>query len=136
MVTVGDIERINGSKLVRYSLDCFGAVDYPYCVLYALGDKVIDGSVSRFPILNSLADELVGAVCKEDRTRVCVAVINVVDSVGFLVCSCELVLLDNVVDVVVDCGAADKTGLKDEKGIGQATSRKLHCDFERFKNSG
>ena len=32
--------------------------------------------------------------------------------------------------------SADKTGLKDEKGIGQATSRKLHCDFERFKNSG
>lgn len=29
-----------------------------------------------------------------------------------------------------------KTGLKDEKGIGLATSRKLHCDFERFKNSG
>ncbi len=32
--------------------------------------------------------------------------------------------------------SADKTGLKDKKGIGQATSRKLHCDFERFKNSG
>lgn len=32
--------------------------------------------------------------------------------------------------------SADKTGLKDEKGIGLATSRKLHCDFERFKNSG
>ncbi len=32
--------------------------------------------------------------------------------------------------------SVDKTGLKDEKGIGQATSRKLHCDFERFKNSG
>lgn len=32
--------------------------------------------------------------------------------------------------------SADKTDLKDEKGIGQATSRKLHCDFERFKNSG
>lgn len=32
--------------------------------------------------------------------------------------------------------SADKTGLKDEKGIDQATSRKLHCDFERFKNSG
>lgn len=32
--------------------------------------------------------------------------------------------------------SADKIGLKDEKGIGQATSRKLHCDFERFKNSG
>lgn len=32
--------------------------------------------------------------------------------------------------------SADKTGLKDEKGICQATSRKLHCDFERFKNSG
>ena len=32
--------------------------------------------------------------------------------------------------------SADKTGLKAEKGIGQATSRKLHCDFERFKNSG
>ena len=32
--------------------------------------------------------------------------------------------------------SADKTGLKYEKGIGQATSRKLHCDFERFKNSG
>lgn len=32
--------------------------------------------------------------------------------------------------------SADKNGLKDEKGIGQATSRKLHCDFERFKNSG
>ena len=32
--------------------------------------------------------------------------------------------------------SADKTGLKDEKDIGQATSRKLHCDFERFKNSG
>lgn len=32
--------------------------------------------------------------------------------------------------------SADKTSLKDEKGIGQATSMKLHCDFERFKNSG
>lgn len=32
--------------------------------------------------------------------------------------------------------SADKTGLKDEKGIGLATSRKLHCDFERFNNSG
>lgn len=32
--------------------------------------------------------------------------------------------------------SADKTGLKDEKGISQATSRKLHCNFERFKNSG
>lgn len=32
--------------------------------------------------------------------------------------------------------SADKTGLKDEKGIGLATSRKLRCDFERFKNSG
>ena len=68
--------------------------------------------MGALPVGNGLADKVVFAVGEENRTGVCVAVINVVNSVLFLVRTGELVLFDNAVYVVVNAGAADKTCLR------------------------
>ena len=81
MMTVGNVKRLDLSKLIRDSLDCVGIVDNPNRVFNTLGDEIVNRSMVLLPSLNGLAYECVRAVCKEYRACVGVAIVNVVDSV-------------------------------------------------------
>ena len=64
-----------------------------------------------FPVLNGLAYELVRTVCKENRARVGITIVNMVDSVCLFVGSCKLVLFDYIIDIIVNSCASDKPRL-------------------------
>ena len=112
MVTVGDIKIINRRKESGKPADGFAAVDNPDRVCNSVvGHKVINRLVRSLPTLNDCGNFAFGAVGEENRTCVGVAVINMVDSVRLLVRSCQLMLFDDAVNIIVNRNTADKTRL-------------------------
>ena len=76
-----------------------------------VGHKIIDRGVALLPGGNGGLDGGAFAISEKDRPGVCVAVVYMVHAVLFFVGAGELVLFDHAVQIIVDAGAADKTGL-------------------------
>ena len=111
MVTICNIDIINSGKCL---LDCLNLRS-----ITDLKDSVTD-TVIRNKIIQCrcllygryhITDLFVITVCQKDRSGLCAAGIHMVDTVGFLIGTCILMLFDHVVCVIIDRSTGNDSGL-------------------------